>query len=214
MAKDPAFLFYSNDFLTGTYTMTDKQVGQYIRLLCLQHQTGRLTEKQMLSICKRKDADIWAKFLQDENGLYYNKKLAEEMQRRQAHREKQRENIFKRWNKNGIESGNTTVLPLETETETITNISKGDKGLKGKRGEFKNVLLTDEEYSKLCERFTANETDKAVEELSSYMRSKGKSYKDHYATLINWIKRNAEKKPKNENPFLRLMQEEMRNDQS
>ena len=42
MAKDPAFLFYSNDFLTGTYTMTDEQVGKYIRLLCLQHQKGEL----------------------------------------------------------------------------------------------------------------------------------------------------------------------------
>ena len=69
MSKDPAFLFYSSDFMTGTFMMTDKQVGQYIRLMCLQHQHGHLSEKQMLSICKKHDDDIWDKFIKDENGL-------------------------------------------------------------------------------------------------------------------------------------------------
>ena len=49
MAKDPAVLFYTSDFLSGTFTMTNEQVGMYIRLLCLQHQKGKLSEKDMLS---------------------------------------------------------------------------------------------------------------------------------------------------------------------
>ena len=52
MSKDPAVLFYTSDFLTGTMTMTNDQVGMYIRLLCLQHQKNFLSEKDMLSICK------------------------------------------------------------------------------------------------------------------------------------------------------------------
>ena len=40
--KDPAFLFYSSDFLTGTMFFTDEQVGKYIRLLCAQHQKGQI----------------------------------------------------------------------------------------------------------------------------------------------------------------------------
>jgi hypothetical protein len=48
MGKDPAILFYTSDFLTGTMTFTDEQVGKYIRLLCLQHQKDKLTEKDML----------------------------------------------------------------------------------------------------------------------------------------------------------------------
>lgn len=40
MAKDPAFLFYSSDFLTGTMFMTNEEVGQYVRTLCLLHQHG------------------------------------------------------------------------------------------------------------------------------------------------------------------------------
>jgi len=38
MGKDPAFLFYSNDFDQGTKFFTDDQTGKYIRLLIAQHQ--------------------------------------------------------------------------------------------------------------------------------------------------------------------------------
>lgn len=50
--KDPAFLFYSSDFLSGTLLMSDEEIGQYIKLLCLQHQKGHLKEKDMMNICK------------------------------------------------------------------------------------------------------------------------------------------------------------------
>ena len=30
--KDPAFLFYSSDFLTGTMFMSDTQLGKYIKI--------------------------------------------------------------------------------------------------------------------------------------------------------------------------------------
>lgn len=50
--KDPAFLFYSSDFLSGTMLMTDEEIGQYIKLICLQHQKGHLKEKDILNICK------------------------------------------------------------------------------------------------------------------------------------------------------------------
>jgi len=136
VSKDPAFLFYSSDFMTGTFMMTDAQVGKYIRLICLQHQHGRLSEKQMLTVCKKKDADIWDKFQQDEQGLYYNERLDVEVAKRQAHSQKQRENVQKRWNKtddesipsneNGMQSGITVVIPLENENE---NINRTDKEL-------------------------------------------------------------------------------------
>ena len=94
MAKDPAFLFYSADFLTGTYTMTDEQVGKYIRLLCLQHQKDVLTEKDMNNICKTYDEDIYCKFTK-ENDLYFNVRLKKESEKRKNYslsRAKNREN--------------------------------------------------------------------------------------------------------------------------
>ena len=61
-------------------------------------------------------------------------------------------------------------------------------------GEFKNVKLKDEEYKKLEERFGKHRTDELIEELSTYMASKGKRYSSHYATLLNWGKKKAGEK--------------------
>ena len=109
MAKDPAFLFYPSDFLTGTYTMTDEQVGKYIRLLCLQHQIGSLTEKHMLNICKSYDEDIYNKFT-TENGKYYNARLREETKKRKAYSESRSNNRKSKKTKNISLSYDTTYV--------------------------------------------------------------------------------------------------------
>ena len=83
--KDPAFLFYSSDFLTGTMFMSDSQLGKYIKILCTQHQKGHLSEKDMLKICKRYDKDIFDKFVKDESGKYYNIRLEREIAKRSAY---------------------------------------------------------------------------------------------------------------------------------
>ena len=54
MGKDPAFLFYPNDWLGGTMGMTFEQKGAYMELLMMQFNQGQFTEaqaKQVLSIC-------------------------------------------------------------------------------------------------------------------------------------------------------------------
>ena len=48
-----------------------------------------------------------------------------------------------------------------------------------------NVLLTDEEYAKLDKSNLLS----YIEILSSYIASKGKKYKSHYATILNWSKK-------------------------
>ena len=53
---------------------------------------------------------------------------------------------------------------------------------KERYGEFNNVLLTKEEYHKLEQ---ANLLP-YIEKLSSYIASKGKKYKSHYATILTW----------------------------
>lgn len=94
--KDPAFLFYSSDFLSGTMLMTDEEVGQYIKLLCLQHQKGHLKEKDMLNICKSYNEDIFSKFKKDEEGNYYNERLEYEANKRKAYSESRRNNRKKK----------------------------------------------------------------------------------------------------------------------
>lgn len=83
MAKDPAFLFYTGDFSTGTQFFSDEQVGKYIRLLMAQHQHGHLDEKHMLQICKTYDKDVFSKFSTDSGGRYFNERLEDEIIKRQ-----------------------------------------------------------------------------------------------------------------------------------
>jgi len=64
-------------------------------------------------------------------------------------------------------------------------------------GEFSNVMLTDDEFRKLCER--CPDADAIITELDQYIESQGKEkkYKNHYATLLNWSRRKTqEAKPK------------------
>lgn len=118
MAKDPAVLFYTSDFLSGTFTMTDEQVGKYIRLLCLQHQKGKLTEKDMLSICKAYDVEIWDKF-KIENGIFLNERMYNETIRRQKFSESRRNNA-KSTKKQSTSKAYAEHMETETETENIT----------------------------------------------------------------------------------------------
>jgi uncharacterized protein YdaU (DUF1376 family) len=92
MAKDPAFLFYTNDFISGTQFFTNEEVGIYIRLLCAQHQHGRLSEKQVLFICKSFDSEVMQKFTKDSDGFYYNERLEIEIIKRQSFSESRRKN--------------------------------------------------------------------------------------------------------------------------
>ena len=115
MAKDPAVLFYTSDFLSGTFTMTDEQVGKYIRLLCLQHQKGKLTEKDMLSICKAYDNEIWEKFDQVD-GFFINDRMYNEAIRRSKFTESRRNNA-KSVKTDSISKA--YAQHMETETETI-----------------------------------------------------------------------------------------------
>ncbi len=92
MAKDPAFLFYTGDFSTGTQFFTDEQVGKYIRLMMAQHQHGHLSEKQMIFICKERDDMIFEKFKVDSEGKYYQERLENECNKRKAFSESRRNN--------------------------------------------------------------------------------------------------------------------------
>ena len=85
--KDPAILFYTSDFLTGTMLMTNTEVGAYIRLLCLQHQQGHLREEDMLNICQTHSEKVYSKFIKDKQGNYYNERLELEANKRKAYSE-------------------------------------------------------------------------------------------------------------------------------
>jgi len=85
--------------------------------------------------------------------------------------------------------------PRRTQKKKETIQKKEGESIKRKYGEFQNVLLADEEYQKLLARFGSQTADK-IEGLSSAIESKGYKYRSHYATILNWSRRDELAKPK------------------
>jgi len=77
-------------------------------------------------------------------------------------------------------------IELESERET-------EAGLPHFLGRFRNVLLSDEEML-LLQRELPENWSEYIERLSEYMKSSGKSYQSHLATILRWAKEDAQKK--------------------
>ena len=78
MAKDPAFLFYPNDWIGGTMGMTFEEKGAYMELLMTQFNRGHMTTHMIGQVVGQIWEKIQDKFIKDENGLWYNERLDEE----------------------------------------------------------------------------------------------------------------------------------------
>ena len=108
MGNEPAFMLYSADFLIGVMDMTMEERGQYISLMCLQHQKGHLSE-ETISFCVGFVSDkVMHKFSVDENGLFYSDRLDEEIEKRA------------RFTKSRQENGKKGGRPKLTETDRFS----------------------------------------------------------------------------------------------
>lgn len=83
---------------------------------------------------------------------------------------------------------------IEKEIEIEIEIDK-EKRVRHKYGMYNNVLLSDIDYEKLTTEFPFDYQER-IDNLSEYMKSTGKSYKDHLATIRNWARRDTSKKSK------------------
>ena len=194
MSKDPAFLFYPNDWLGGTMGMTAEQKGAYIDLLVFQfNHLGHFTEseaKQVLSICF---ASVWQvvknkfKTEGENNEFLYNERLREEIEKRQSFSESRRINALhdKKPREKKISKSKAYAKHMGNENEDINKDIIKNKYLD-------SVLLTDPEYQKLITKYTKDLTDKAIEILNNAIMSKGYKYKSHYHTLIGWPMKEAQ----------------------
>lgn len=152
MAKDPAFLFYSQDFLVGTMFMTNEQVGKYIKLLCVQHQKGGISKKDMENICEGYDEAIYNKFIL-ENDTYYNTRLKEETIKRSKYVSNRLKNFNKSKNKD-------MEIHMETHMETHT---ENENENENKDANYNNIInkLT----KKILKRNATSEDFKAMKEM-------------------------------------------------
>ncbi|HFN1725430.1 replisome organizer [Enterococcus faecium] len=113
------------------------------------------------------------------------------------------EELSKHDEKLGIPDDNQAVYQMDTqvrlgkdrlgkdskEIKDVTPSKKSKaKPIRHKYGEYKNVLLSDEQMEKLKTEFP-NDYQERIERLSEYCESSGKTYKNYLATIRSWARK-------------------------
>jgi len=120
----------------------------------------------------------------------------------------------------GKESIEQDIMPDSDESAPIPKEKK--KPVKHKHGEFKNVLLTDNEFEALADSFGVQLRDKAIKFLDEYIEEKGYKSKSHNLAIRRWVMDAVSKEKPNssqpngtqqqqnqefKNPFLQYIQQ-------
>lgn len=193
MAKDPAMLLYTADFLIGVSFMTMEERGQYITLLCLQHQKGHMSMDEMRMAVGDVADKVLIHFDRDEEGLFFNKRAEEESNKRKAYSESRRKNIMKRYESYTYVPTyeSTYVLHMENENDNDNDNTLLDK--KERCGEKKKGFSppTLEEVEEYCRQRKNNVDAKRFYDYFSegeWKDSKGQPVKNWKQKVITWEK--------------------------
>jgi hypothetical protein len=156
--KDPAFLFYSGDFIGGVSEMTMEERGQYITLLCFQHGKGHLSLDFINRVVPNLSQYVLSKFVKDDKGLFYNERLELEAEKRKKYSESRSNNrkgkvkdtniISKSYDIHmEIENRDINDISIDSNESSSSSSSIGEKiEKKSKRIKPK---MTDEEYGRM-----------------------------------------------------------------
>jgi hypothetical protein len=118
MAKDPAFLFYTSDFLLGTLLMSFEDRGKYITLLSYMHHNGRLSEDTVRILVGNTSHNLKTKFKIDIDGLWYNERLEEEILKRRRFTDSRVNN----GKLGGRPAGKTETAKIKPEKEKVVEL--------------------------------------------------------------------------------------------
>ncbi len=92
--KDPAFLFYPNDYIGGTMGMTLEEKGAYIELLMMQFNRGHMGGHMIGQAVGQLWDKVKVKFTQDNEGLWYNERLEQEQTKRKQFTDSRKNNLL------------------------------------------------------------------------------------------------------------------------
>ena len=194
---------YIGDYLSDTMGFSATDHGCYLLLLMHYWKQGKMSDnkRKLLKIAclESSQADILdcilADYFEHKNGFYIQKRIEAELGNAKSRRETARINGKKggRPAKNNPEITHSLIvgnpekssLPLPLPLPLPKPLK--EKEPKHVHGEFTNVKLTEVEYDKCISKHGKPATCKAIEKLSSYKASSGKSYKSDYAALTSWV---------------------------
>ena len=166
MAKDPAFLFYYQDFLVGIDDMSNEEAGAYIRCLCHQAAKSTISEKHMMKICLRQDVFdvVRGKFISVPDGGLINERLQLEINKRIAFAESRRNNRLKK-----------------SSDKHMSNISSSyDKHMENENENENEIVIKDEIENKKREskKFNPPSEDDVHNYMAQYVMQKRLHWSD------------------------------------
>ena len=185
MAKDPAFLFYPNDYIGGTMGMTFEEKGAYMELLMMQFNRGHMTSHMIGQTIGQLWDKIQDKFIEDDKGLWYNVRLEEEQIKRKTFTESRRNNVLginQHSNKPKKQSGHmTSHMENENEDENKSEIYRS----------FAHLSITVDEFKKLEKVYRKSTIDEIIDRVENYKDNK--KYSSLYLTAKNWLKKEPQR---------------------
>ena len=172
--------------------LPDTQAAQLIKAISC-YQIGEEYEITDPSVQAIFEAMIVPKFKEDDS-KYHNK--VESIQN--ARDRKQPDNNMKpdsKQTENKMESDSKQpVSSSVTDTVTVTvhpsDVEKKDarakKPARKKYGEYKHVMLPDDEYNRLVSKHGEQETEAAIQKVDKYCEETGKRYQNYSLTIQRW----------------------------
>lgn len=105
--------------------MSHEQLGIYMRLLCVQHQSGGLIEKESFKAMVGTHDIVKSKFIETDEG-FFNERMMREMNKRQVKSSNLSANAKKSWENRCKSKANASDLhkPIESENESNTTIQQ------------------------------------------------------------------------------------------
>jgi uncharacterized protein YdaU (DUF1376 family) len=143
MGKDPAFLFYPGDWLGGTIGMTFEEKGAYMELLMMQFNRGHMTSHMIGQVVGQHWVKLQDKFVQDEDGLWYNVRLDQEKEKRKTFVKTRKNNLsgknqYTKPDKNNAHMNGHMTSHMENENENRDTYKNG--------GEAWDEIKSDEQF--------------------------------------------------------------------
>lgn len=184
--------YFDGNYWTYNSTRAFNELFPYVSEKQIKYALKHLREEKIIQTGNYNenvfDRTLWYAFTEEGKAIVLNSTI-----------DRTKEDNVLRTKENSPLVLNVRPIPYINITDINTNIEKKDisKDIskeKKKFGEFENVLLTDEQYQKLKDKFY--DVDDRIETLSSYMASKGVKYKNHYATILTWARKEEKNKPK------------------
>jgi hypothetical protein len=196
MAKDPAVLFFTSDFLSGTSFFTMEERGQYITLLCEQHQLYSIPEEHLLKICGSLNSSVAKKFIKDSDGTYYQHRMREETIKRRAFCESRRKSIEQRY----IRSTHVAHTKVRMEDENGNrnediNTHDHKEGMQGEKTwhtDFETYKIEcDAAFIKCASDWEWIAEKKRYHPYTNIRRSLEKMFNEYWGTQAGWKKKKS-----------------------